>query len=58
MFMNNFEIAIGLFGGLALALSAILLNKQRKSSKKTKPEDPWGSKQGKYQNSEYIYLDQ
>ena len=56
--MNNFEIAIGLFGGLALVLSAILLNKQRKSSKKVKPEDPWGSKQGKYQNSEYLYLDQ
>tara|TARA_B100001250_G_C19235345_1_gene544107 strand:+ start:371 stop:541 length:171 start_codon:yes stop_codon:yes gene_type:complete len=56
--MNNFEIAIGLFGGLALVLSAILLSKQRKSSKKTKSQDPWGSKQGKYQNSEYIYLDQ
>tara|TARA_Y100000748_G_scaffold18091_1_gene13969 strand:+ start:94 stop:264 length:171 start_codon:yes stop_codon:yes gene_type:complete len=56
--MNNFEIAIGLFGGLALVLSAILLNKQRNSSKKTTPNDPWGSKDGRKQNSDYIYIDQ
>ena len=56
--MNNFEIAVGLFGAIALVLSAILLNKQRKYSKKTKPKDPWGSKQVKHQNSEYIYIDQ
>tara|TARA_Y100000746_G_scaffold189767_1_gene169392 strand:- start:334 stop:504 length:171 start_codon:yes stop_codon:yes gene_type:complete len=56
--MNNFEIAIGLFGGVALVLSAILINKQRKNSKKTKPKDPWGSKKGNHQNSDYIYIDQ
>ena len=56
--MNNFEIAIGLFGGLALVLSAILLNKQRKSSKKATSKDPWGSKDGRKQNSDYLYIDQ
>jgi len=56
--MNNFEIAIGLFGGLALVLSAILLNRQRKSSKKTTSKDPWGSKDGRKQNSDYLYIDQ
>ena len=56
--MNNLEIAIGVFGGIALVLSAILLNKQRKSSKKTKLKDPWGNKQGRPQNSDYFYIDQ
>ncbi|MEC9119700.1 MAG: hypothetical protein VYC33_00035 [Candidatus Thermoplasmatota archaeon] len=56
--MNDFEIAIGLFGGLALVLSAILLNRQRQSSKKTKSKDPWGSKIPNKQNSEYFYIDQ
>ncbi len=49
--MNNFEIAIGLFGGAALVLSPILINKQRKNLKKTKPKDPWGSKKGNHQKS-------
>jgi len=56
--MNDFEIAVGLFGGLALFLSAILLNKQRKPSKQTTSKDPWGSKDGRKQNSDYIYIDQ
>jgi|TARA_B100001741_G_C16010962_1_gene351011 hypothetical protein len=56
--MNNFEIAVGLFGVIALALSAILLNKQRKSSKKTISKDPWGSKGQNKQNSDYFYIDQ
>lgn len=56
--MNNFEIAVGLFGAIGLVLSAILLNKQRKSSKKTTSKDPWGSKDGRKQNSDYFYIDQ
>ena len=56
--MNNFEIAVGLFGAIGLVLSAILLNKQRKSSKKTTSKDPWGSKDGRKQNSDYFYFDQ
>ena len=56
--MNNFEIAVGFFGAIALVLSAILLNKQKKSSKKTTSKDPWGSKDGRKQNSDYIYIDQ
>ena len=56
--MNNFEIAVGLFGAIGLVLSAILLNKQRKSSKKTTSKDPWGSKDGGKQNSDYFYIDQ
>ena len=56
--MNNLEITIGVFSGVALVLSAILLNRQRKHSKKTKSKDPWGSKQGRHQSSEYIYIDQ
>ena len=56
--MNNFEISVGLFGVIGLVLSAILLNRQRKSSKKTTSNDPWGSKDGRKQNSDYIYIDQ
>tara|TARA_A100001037_G_scaffold12900_1_gene12067 strand:- start:16 stop:186 length:171 start_codon:yes stop_codon:yes gene_type:complete len=56
--VNNFEIAVGLFGAIALVLSAILLNKQMKSSKKTTSKDPWGSKDGRKQNSDYFYIDQ
>tara|TARA_X000000368_G_scaffold197237_1_gene155647 strand:+ start:552 stop:722 length:171 start_codon:yes stop_codon:yes gene_type:complete len=56
--MNNFEIAVGLFGAIGLVLSAILLNKQRKSPKKTTSSDPWGSKDGRKQNSDYFYIDQ
>jgi hypothetical protein len=56
--MNNFEIAVGLFGAIGLVLSAILLNKQRKSSKKTTSKDPWGSKGRNKQNSDYFYIDQ
>ncbi len=56
--MNNFEIAVGLFGAIGLVLAAILLNKQRKSSKKATSKDPWGSNDGRKQNSDYIYIDQ
>ena len=56
--MNNFEIAVGLLSVIALVLSAILLNKQRKSSKKATSKDPWGSNDGRKQNSDYIYTDQ
>ena len=56
--MNNFEIAVGFFGAIGLVLSAILLNKQRKSSKKATSKDPWGSKDGRKQNSDYLYIDQ
>ena len=56
--MNNFEIAVGLFGAMVLVLSAILLNKQMKTSKKTTSKDPWGSKDGRKQNSDYFYIDQ
>ena len=56
--MNNFEIAVGLFGAIGLVLSAILLNKQRKYSKKTTSKDPWGSKGQNKQNSDYFYIDQ
>ena len=56
--MNNFEIVVGLFGAIALVLCAILLNRQRKSSKKTSSKDPWGSKDGRKQNSDYFYIDQ
>ena len=56
--MNNFEIAVGFFGAIGLVLSAILLNKQRKSFKKATSKDPWGSKDGRKQNSDYLYIDQ
>jgi len=58
MGMNNFEIAVGFFGVIGLVLSSILLNKQRKSSKKATSKDPWGSKDGRKQNSDYLYIDQ
>ena len=56
--MLSSDIVIVLLGTSVAILTAILLNRQRKSSKKTTSKDPWGTKDGRKQNSDYIYIDQ
>jgi len=56
--MENIDIVYAVLGTLVVSLTVLLVNRKLSTSSKVAKEDPWGSKDGRKQNSDYFYTDQ